>query len=128
MGGLLFVGIARFCLPISSVSNSYIQTHFFDDKIRQANSELSLGIADLEKLKNISSVQGSDGFWESIKGNAQLLKEKSVQLKNAIAVTANNSTNIIDNLLKLTFLYERYLHNSSYHITHQYLLVYSENI
>lgn len=105
MGILLFVGIARFCLPISSVANEYIQTNFFDDKITQANNELALGIADLEKLKDISSVQEKNGFLGSIKGNAQLIKEKSVQLKNAIAVTVKNSANIINNLLELTFLY-----------------------
>lgn len=105
MGVLLFVGIARFCLPISSVANEYIQTNFFDDKITQANNELALGIADLEKLKDISSVQEKNGFLGSIKGNAQLIKEKSVQLKNAIAVTVKNSANIINNLLELTFLY-----------------------
>lgn len=105
MGILLFVGIARFCLPLSSVANEYIQTYFFDDKIAQANNELALGIADLEKLKDISSVQESNGFLGAIKGNAQLIKEKSIQLKDAIAVTVENSANIINNLLKLTFLY-----------------------
>ena len=105
MGILLFVGIARFCLPISSIANEYIQTNFFDDKIAHANHELALGIADLEKLKDVSSVQEDNGFWGSIKGNAQLIKEKSIQLKNAIAITVKNSANIINNLLELTFLY-----------------------
>jgi hypothetical protein len=105
MAILLFVGIARFCLPLSSLANEYIQTNFFDDKIAQANNELALGIADLEKLKDISSVQENIGFIGSIKGNAQLIKEKSIQLKDAIAVTVENSANIINNLLKLTFLY-----------------------
>lgn len=105
MGILLFVGVARFCLPLSSVANEYIQTHFFDDKIVQANNELALGIADLEKLKDISSIQKNNGFLGSIKGNAKLIREKSIQLRNAIAVTVKNSANIINNLLKLTFLY-----------------------
>ncbi|MEN8232960.1 MAG: hypothetical protein ABFR35_09830 [Thermodesulfobacteriota bacterium] len=104
MSILLIVGIARFCLPISSIANEFLQDNFFDDKISKANNELTLGVADLEKLKEVSFPE-HDGVMKTIENSASLLKQKSIQFKNAIAVTVNNSGSIIENLLKLTFLY-----------------------
>ncbi len=104
MSILLILGIARFCLPLSSIANEFLQDNFFTDKISYANNELALGVADLDQLKDISLPE-YDGFMEAIENSASFLKQKSIHFKDAIAVTVSNRGNIIENLLKLTFLY-----------------------
>ncbi len=104
MGILLIVGIARFCLPISSIANEFLHDNFFADQIADANNELAVGVADLDKLKDISLPE-YDGFMEAIENSASFLKQKSIHFKDAIAVTVSNRGTIIENLLRLTFLY-----------------------
>ena len=69
-----------------------------------ANSELARGMADLEKLKDVS-VPKYEGFLETLENSASYIKEKSLQLKNALGVTIEHRDIIVENLLKLTFLY-----------------------
>lgn len=104
MSILLIIGIARFCLPLSSIANEFLQDNFFADQISDANNELALGVADLDQLKDISLPE-YDGFMEAIENSASFLKQKSIHFKDAIAVTVSNRGSIIENLLKLTFLY-----------------------
>ncbi len=104
MSILLIIGIARFCLPLSSIANEFLQDNFFTDQISDANNELALGVADLDQLKDITLPE-YDGFMEAIENSASFLKQKSIHFKDAIAVTVSNRGNIIENLLKLTFLY-----------------------
>ncbi len=96
--------IARCCLPISSMANEYIQEDFFDDKISEANNELKIGTAELDKLAELSLPE-IDGIKKTIENSAALIKQKSIEFKNAIVATKDNMGSIINNLLKLTFLY-----------------------
>ncbi len=104
MSILLLIGIARFCLPLSSIANEFLHDNFFSGKIIDANHELALGVADLEKLKDISLPE-YDGFMEAVENSASFLKQKSILFKDAVAVTVSNRGTIIENLLRLTFLY-----------------------
>ena len=101
---LIIISIARFCLPLSSMANQFLQNHFFEQNIAEANSELARGIADLDKLKDVS-LPKYDGIIETIENSASYLKQKSIDFKNAIAVTIEKRDIIVENLLKLTFLY-----------------------
>ncbi len=101
---LLIIGIVRFCLPISSIANEFLQINFFDDKIAEANKELALGVADLNKLKDLSLPE-AEGFMKTIENSASFLKQKTIYFKDALTTMVNNSGSIIENLLKLTFLY-----------------------
>ncbi len=101
---LFIVVIARFCLPISSMANDFIQKNFFFDQISDANKELALGSAELEKLNDFSLPE-IDGILGTINNSASLLKRKSIEFKNAVVITVSNAGNIIESLLKLTFLY-----------------------
>lgn len=103
-GCLIIVSIARFCLPLSSIANEFLQENFFEDRIVEANRELARSAADLDKLKDVSLPE-YDGFMETIEGGASYLKQKSVAFKNAVAVTLENRELIVENLLRLTFLY-----------------------
>ena len=101
---LIIISIARFCLPVSSMANQFLQDHFFEQKIVEANSELARGIADLDKLKDVA-LPKYDGVIGTIENSASYLKQKSIDFKNAIAVTIENRDIIVENLLELTFLY-----------------------
>ena len=101
---LFIVVIARFCLPISSMANDFIQKNFFFDQISDANKELALGSAELDKLKDFSLPE-IDGILGTIENSASLLKRKTIAFKNAVVITISNAENIIESLLKLTFLY-----------------------
>ncbi|MBW1731596.1 MAG: hypothetical protein JRH08_15820 [Deltaproteobacteria bacterium] len=101
---LILILIARFCLPISSIASKSIYKHYFADQISNTMKELELGSAELDKLKEFS-LPNVDGVLETIKNSASFLKQKSIEFKNAIVTTVSNMGNIIDSLIKLTFLY-----------------------
>ena len=101
---LVIASIARFCLPISSLANEFLQETFFEDKIVEANTKLADGTADLNKLKDVH-VPKYEGVIGTIENSASYLKQKSIDFKTAIAITIENKTVIVENLLQLTFLY-----------------------
>jgi len=101
---ILIIIIARLCLPISSTANEFIQKDFFDEKISNAKQELEFSTAELDKLAEIALPE-VNGFKGTIENSASLLKQKSIELKNAFIATKNNMESIIKNLLNLTFLY-----------------------
>lgn len=104
MSVLVIASIARFCLPISSMANEFLQEHFFEDKIIEANAKLTASTADIDKLEDVT-VPKLDGFLGTIGNSASYLKEKSVDFKNTIQVIMENKGVIVENLLRLTFLY-----------------------
>ncbi len=104
MSVLVIAAIARFCLPISSIANEFLQATFFEDKIAAANEKLSASTVDIVQLQDVSVLK-LDGFWGTIGGSASYIKEKSVDFKNTIQVIMENKGTIIENLLRLTFLY-----------------------
>jgi hypothetical protein len=101
---LLLLVVARFCLPLSSMANGYVQKHYFDEQISAANNELALGSAELDKLKDFTLPE-IDGFLGTIENSASFVKLKSIMFKNALVDTVSNMGAIIENLLKLMFLY-----------------------
>ncbi len=104
MSVLVIASIARFCLPISSIGNEFLQEHFFEDKIIEANEKLTASTADIDKLEDVS-VPKLDGFFGTIGNSASYIKEKSVDFKDTIQVIMENKGVIVENLLRLTFLY-----------------------
>jgi hypothetical protein len=101
---LLIIAIFRFCLPASSLVNAYIQNIFFTRQIQAARSDLALGNAEIDKLKNLS-LPPIDGVVGTIENSTAFLKQKSIAFKDAIAHTVRNMETIIESLLRLTFLY-----------------------
>lgn len=104
MSVLVIASIARFCLPISSIANEFIQEQFFEDKIIEANEILTSSTADIDKLEDVT-VPKMDGFLGTIGSSASYIKEKSVDFKDTIQVIMENKGVIVENLLRLTFLY-----------------------
>ena len=101
---LLFILIARMGLPVSSAANEFVHAHFFEAKISEAQSQLALYADDFDTLKDFSFPK-TDGFLGTIKNNAVFLKEKSMAFSQALGAALRHMGNIIENLLKLTFLY-----------------------
>ena len=101
---LLLIVIARFCLPISSMANEFVHKHFFADQISEANKELAIGTVEIDKLKDFSLPE-IDGVLGTIENSTSFLKRKSIEFKHALVATVSNMGAIIENLLKLTFLY-----------------------
>jgi len=101
---ILLILVARFALPISAIANNYLQDHFFAEKISNANSELAVGSAELDKLMEFSLPE-HDGILGTITNSASFLQRKSTEFKDAIVATVSNAGKIIENLLKLAFLY-----------------------
>ncbi len=100
----LLVAIARFCLPISSLANAYINTHFFAEEIADVRSELALDIAELDDLKEFALPE-IDGLRKTIENSASFLKQKAFAYKHALLTIVGNMGDIINNLLMLTSLY-----------------------
>jgi len=101
---VLLVVIARFCLPISSLANAYINTHFFVEEITAVRSELALDIAELDNLQEFALPE-IDGVMKTIENSASFLKQKSLAYKHALLKILDNMGDIINNLLMLTSLY-----------------------
>lgn len=101
---MLLIFVARFCLPISAVSDAYLHKHFFAEQISAAENGLLASSAELDKLKDFSLPE-IDGLLGTIENSASFLKRKSIEFKNALAATVSNTGIIVESLLKLTFLY-----------------------
>lgn len=101
---VFIIVIARFCLPFSSMINDFLHNNFFEEQIALANEELSSVTVEFDKLKEFSLPE-TNGIIGTISNSAAYLKQKTVELKEAITSTVNNMSDIIENLLKLTFLY-----------------------
>ncbi|MCI5223178.1 MAG: hypothetical protein D3924_11005 [Candidatus Electrothrix sp. AR4] len=95
----LLIVIARFCLPISSMINEVINENFFNGEIEEVSKKLAAGSNQLDKLKDFTLPE--KGFL----GTAAFLKRKSSEFRDALAVAGNNMGEMIENLLRLTFLY-----------------------
>ena len=101
---MVIASIARFCLPISSLANEFLQETFFEDKIIEANQQLTASTADLNELDNLR-VPEINGLFGTLGNSATYIKDKTVELKNTVQVLMENKGVIVENLLSLTFLY-----------------------
>jgi hypothetical protein len=101
---LVIASIARFCLPISSMANEFLQETFFEDKIIEANQKLTASTAGLNKMEDID-VPKVEGFMGTIGNSASYIKDKTIEFKNTVEVIMENRGVIVENLLRLTFLY-----------------------
>ena len=101
---LVIASIARLCLPISSLANEFLQETFFEDKIIEANQQLTASTADLNELDNLP-VPEINGLFGTLGNSATYIKDKTVEFKNTVQVLMENKGVIVENLLSLTFLY-----------------------
>ncbi|WP_417911836.1 hypothetical protein [Candidatus Electronema sp. TJ] len=94
---LLFA--ARFCLPVSSLVNEFVNQHFFNERIEQVSRNLNASSTGLDKLKDFNLPDNG------ILGTAAFLKQKSAELREALTEVSKNIGSLTENLLQLAFLY-----------------------
>ncbi|VEN72668.1 conserved membrane hypothetical protein [Candidatus Desulfarcum epimagneticum] len=101
---LFLILIVRFFLPLSSLANGFLQTRFFDPQASQARQELALVSSEADLLKDLS-LSPSPGILGAIKNSAALFKQQTARFKRSLSAISKNMGLVIENLLKLTFLY-----------------------
>ena len=101
---VVIICIARCCLSVSALANEFLQENFFEDRIIEANAKLSDSTVQLSTIKDIQIPEYS-GMLKTIESSAKYLKSKTVDFKNAVGIILENKVLIVENLLKLTFLY-----------------------
>lgn len=101
---LILIAVLRFCLPLSSLANDYIYRNYFSEEISKTNNQLSLHSDVFEKLSDVAIPNASE-MWESLGNSTALIKNMAIDLKNALKDSVSSMGGIIENLLKLTFLY-----------------------
>lgn len=101
---ILVLIIARFCLPLSSLANDFVNEHYFTSQISEAEKRLELESPKVDVAKDFSMPK-DDSILEIIKYSASSIKQKAIEFKNAFNNILSNTENIIENLLKLTILY-----------------------
>lgn len=102
---VIILVIARCCLAVSSIANGFLQEHFFEDRIVEANAKLSDSTVQLGTIEGIDELPEYDGMLKTIENSAKYLKNKSAEFKNAVGVVLENKRLIVESLLQLTFLY-----------------------
>ncbi len=73
--------------------------------LRSSNVVFDLEDMATEFRKYFSSIDLDNGSLETIENSASYLKQKSIDFKKAVAITIENRDIIVENLLRLTFLY-----------------------
>ncbi|MCP4622698.1 MAG: hypothetical protein GY850_04105 [bacterium] len=96
--------VLRFFLPLAATANDFINIHFFQDKISEARNELVVSTSDFSKLRDFSFPE-INGVMGTIKSGASILKQKTIEFRDALKSIDNQMKSIIGNLLKLTWLY-----------------------
>jgi len=99
----VIIGV-RFFLPASSLVNDFLYQNFFLEDIMEARQVLTLASNELDQLKEINLPE-IDGIAGTIKNSALLLEAKTIEFKDAIVIISKDMGAIVNNLLKLTWLY-----------------------
>jgi len=102
---VLIIIVSRFCLPVSSLANNYIYNNYFSVKIDDAKNNLEILNKSSSNLANFNTTSQNSGFFSSVIDTVSSVKEKVVQVAVNLKNFTENASNIISNLLKLTFLY-----------------------
>jgi len=101
---LILIAVLRFCLPVSSIANDYIYKNYFSEQISKTNQELTVSSKIFDQFGDIV-VPEATGFWGTIENSTSFIKKTSIDFKNALKASVIGMGEIIENLLKLTFLY-----------------------
>ncbi len=101
---LMLLAVLRLCLPLSSIVNQSLYVGYFAEEISTASQQLDLRSDASNKFGDIATPD-TQGFWATIGNSTTVIKKISVDLKKSLETFVTNATEIIENLLKLTFLY-----------------------
>jgi hypothetical protein len=89
---------------MAALANGYLDAHYFAQEIESARTALALGSSALEKLSEVNLPE-VDGVRGTLRNSTAFLQTKATEFRDALVYTVDNIGSIVDNLLKLTFLY-----------------------
>ncbi|MBE0491206.1 MAG: hypothetical protein IBX44_03025 [Sulfurospirillum sp.] len=95
--------VARICLPFSALANDFLAKNFFEPRINQANLALEFKSNSLKIIEDIQLP--SQGTFSILTHGVDFLTKKATDLQDMIQYLTQNASNMIENLLTLTFLY-----------------------
>ncbi|TKB28358.1 hypothetical protein FCL47_02380 [Desulfopila sp. IMCC35006] len=101
---MILLAVLRLCLPLSSIVNHSLYTGYFAEEIARASQQLDLRSEASGQFSDIATPD-TQGFWATIGNSTAVIKKISADLKKSLETFVTNATEIIENLLKLTFLY-----------------------
>jgi hypothetical protein len=101
---LLILLIARFCLPLSSMANAYVNRNFFQPQIEETRKGLALGVSELKELQEFTLPE-IDGLRGTLDNSVAFVKTKSVAFKEGLIAVTTHAGEVVESLLTLTFLY-----------------------
>lgn len=101
---MILLLIARLCLPLSALANTYLSTNYIEPEINSARTELALGSAQLDRFTEFTLPE-VDGFKKTMENSAVFIKRKSLEFKETFISLTTHAGAIVENLLALTFLY-----------------------
>lgn len=100
---LLIMLILRIGFPVASMANEFLYENYFSAKIQEANQGLKLGFTE-QKCDDIALGE-TEGVVGTFTRGAAFLKDKTAEFQASFREFVNNSGAIIENLLRLTYLY-----------------------
>ncbi|PKK89282.1 MAG: hypothetical protein CVV64_14925 [Candidatus Wallbacteria bacterium HGW-Wallbacteria-1] len=100
---ILLMIILRICFPASSMVNDYLYENFFAQRIQEANEGLRLGFTE-QDYQDLT-ISDNEGIIGTFTKGASYLREKTRQFSASFQEFMKNSASIIENLLRLTYLY-----------------------
>ena len=101
---MIVIAVARFCLPVSSIANSYLQEHFFSQRIVETKDQLAISSPELERLMNCRMPE-IDGVVGTVKNGLGFVADKTAELGTVLRSITKNMGSLVSNLLKLSSLY-----------------------
>lgn len=101
---IIFIAVARLCLPISALVSTYLNDHYFKAEINKAKDELAMNSPQTERLKNMRMPQ-IDGVFGTVKNGFNFVEKKTSDLGAALKGMIRNAERMMSNLLTLSYLY-----------------------
>lgn len=104
LNGLIFIAIARLCLPVSALVSDSLNTHYFHPQITQAQEDLALSAPNIDAFNNVSMPE-VDGVMGTVKNGFSFVADKSAAMKLELDKMVSNLSSMTSNLVKISYLY-----------------------
>ena len=104
LNGIIFIAIARLCLPVSALVSGSLNNHYFNPQITQAKEELALCSPNMEQFSDVDMPE-VDGVMGTVKNGFDFIEDKSSALKKVLDHMVGNLSSMTSNLVKISYLY-----------------------
>jgi hypothetical protein len=101
---IVFIAVARLCLPTASIISSYLNKSYFLPEITKVKDDIAMSSPAMERLKDMRMPE-VDGVLGTVKKGFNFVDEKTSDLGTALTTMIKNMENMVTNLLKLSYLY-----------------------